>query len=370
MRRKIITGIICGTLYSLLLTGCGTSEKNDEMSYDAKSSNVVNEISADEEYNDSNYMSDDNKAASDSFGGAVYDDASVDEIASNDGEKVNTTPTNNIKKEMLIYKGNIEFDTVDFDKSVAQYKKMLYENEGFIFSETYDVNKVSDKNKRRIYWATVRVPARNYDAVMNNASSIGEVRSLSSDVTNVTKRYSTASSELEIYEEEYERYLNMIKEAKTDEESREIQDKMLPIRLKIADLKSSMGDMETDVAYSYIDITIQEVEAIEEKMVDTFGDRFKEACKEAYEDTISNLQNLLIFVIKNLFGVVILLVIVIVIIVKLVKLRKKELASQNKNKKNKSNDTSGQYNQVAQDSIPDADNNKEEQVVNSDDKIN
>ena len=47
MRRKIITGIICGTLYSLLLTGCGTSEKNDEMSYDAKSSNVVNEISAD-----------------------------------------------------------------------------------------------------------------------------------------------------------------------------------------------------------------------------------------------------------------------------------------------------------------------------------
>lgn len=227
----------------------------------------------------------------------------------------------NINQEMLVYRGVLKIDTLDFNTSVSEFKATVKNLGGIVESESYTDNyssggyyAVDENKKHNVYIATVRIPSSEYDNVMNNSTTLGDVRTRKSNATNVTKQYGTYKSQLEIYEAEYDRYLKLLENATDDSYALMIENELFDIQMNIAELKSSITNIENDVAYSYIDITISEVkEYVEEPAPsDTFGDRFKNKCKESWENFLEGLEDLVFFFVMNIYAIIIIVIIVIV----------------------------------------------------------
>jgi chemotaxis protein histidine kinase CheA len=318
MKRKL--AVILGLM--LVCTGCGSSK-------DSYQSEDNQEYSYSEDYmetaglsvSDSYYDYDEYEASYDAEETAEVDN-SVSSSQSESAASTSTSTSKALNKEMLVYRGSLSVDTLDFDTSVSSFKNLINEKNGFVESESYSDNQstggyysIDAAEKHNTYTATVRVPSSEYDNVMNSAGSLGDVRSRLSNASNVTQQYSTYTSQLEIYETEYNRYLNLLEAATDDEYAFQIENELFDIQIQIANLKSGITNIENDVAYSYIDITIKEVTKYEEKPVetDTFADRFKNVCKNSWSCFMDALEELLFFLIMNIYYIIIILAVIIIV---------------------------------------------------------
>ena len=83
-----------------------------------------------------------------------------------------------------------------------------------------------------------------------------------------------------------------------------------------------MNNIENDVAYSYIHLTVNEVREYTEKPVvkktDTFGQRFKNTVSSTWENFLYFLENLL-FVLIKMLPYLLLIGIIIFIIIRIIK---------------------------------------------------
>lgn len=325
MRKKLFT-IMLGL--TLICTGCGSNKNSDE---------TVKQSLTYDTYNGYDAAPEDTTAAADmdmqEVGGlgeqyesaetdSVYDSDMLAEEMGNPAVQANGSKTGEIKQEMLVYRGELNIDTLDYAASVNAFKMLISEKGGFIETESYTDNfsnsgyyAVDASDKRNLYSATVRVPSKEYDAVMNSATDLGDVRSRYSNASNVTQQYGTYQSQLEIYQAEYDRYLELLKNATEDEYALMIENELFDIQLQIATLKSSISNIENDVAYSYIDITIKEVSEYEERIEvrDTFFERFKRTCKNSWRGFLDVLEEFLFWIIMNIYWIVAIAVIVIIV---------------------------------------------------------
>lgn len=319
MKKKLI--IL--TVLALICTGCGNDKSDDQymedyaVSYSTESAaGMENGIQAGGGFEeDMNYDSEPEAAeeVKDDGGSALEENLST-----------KTGDAGKITKEMLVYRGELSIDTLDFTTSVNDFKNAVNEKGGFIETESYTDNKstgghyvIDKEDKHNMYYATIRIPSSEYDAFMNSASGFGDVRSKYSNATNVTQQYGTYKTQLEIYEAEYNRYLALLEEATEDEYALMIENQLFDIQIQIANLKSGITNIENDVAYSYIDITINEVSeyAPKPERTDTFFDRLKNTCKDSWERFLETLEDILFFIIMNIYGIVIIAAIIIIAII-------------------------------------------------------
>lgn len=260
--------------------------------------------------------------------GETESSAKSEETGDNKTKEDASAQQQKVTKEMLVFHGKVTVDTLHFDQSVEDFKQMLNQADGFIETENFsddgdltDYLMVEEEEKHNLYTATVRVPSAQYDTMMNGAGNLGDVRTKSSNVQNVTQKYSTYQSQLNIYEAEYQRYLKLLEKASEDEYALQIEQKLFDLQVKIAELKSGITNLETDVAYSYIDITIKEVREYQEEpeRTKTFLDRLKHSCKTSWKVFLSLLETILLCLIYTWYYIVIILVILFVVF----KLRRK-----------------------------------------------
>lgn len=333
MKKKFI---ISAMVLTLLCTGCGNTKSDNQTKSAYDNYEYTNSAAYDEggfgvqgsDIQEDYYEMTDGSMSMNST------EAEIGEMPSDsDVLQAKKDVTGVVNKEMLVYRGELAIDTLDFDTSVNDFKALVNEKGGFIESESYTDNRstsgyyaIDESEKRNVYSAMVRIPSSEYDAVINSAGSFGDVRNKSSNATNVTQQYGTYKSQLEIYETEYKRYLSLLEEATEDEYALMIENELFDVQLQIASLKSNITNLENDVAYSYIDITIKEVSKYEDapKKTDTFGDRFKNTCKDSWEGFLEAMEGLLFFIILNVYYLVIIAAIIIAIIIVIKKKRKKK----------------------------------------------
>ncbi len=329
MKKKLI---ISAMVLTLICTGCGNS-KSDNMAQDSYNDyGYTNSVASEQGGFDATYSYDGEK--SDEYVSMETTEAANGEMTPDaDGSQVKKEVTGVVNKEMLVYRGELSIDTLDFNTSVNDFKALINQKGGFIESESYKDNRstsgyyaIEESEKHNVYSAMVRIPSAEYDEVMNSAGSFGDVRNKSSNATNVTQQYGTYKSQLEIYETEYKRYLALLETATEDEYALMIENELFDVQLQIASLKSNISNIENDVAYSYIEVTIKEVSKYEDapKKTDTFGDRFKNTCKDSWERFLEAMEGLLFFIILNVYYLVIIAAIIIAIIIVIKKKRKKK----------------------------------------------
>ncbi|MGN0692258.1 MAG: DUF4349 domain-containing protein [Oscillospiraceae bacterium] len=302
MKRQLLIPIL---LCSLMLTGCGSGEKSSE----AYIANGAYDNSYDSYDSDYSYET-------------SYDTAAAEESpASAENENSDAVTADTIKKEMLVYTCNMTVDVLNFNEAVDSFKESLDNYGGFVESESYSDGGsdsryyYADEEKWQTYYATVRIPSADYDEFCDYAASLGDLRSKNASVENVSSEYYDLNTTLEIYEAKEQRYIDMLADITDDEYAISVEKELTELQVQIARIKTRMNEIRTDVAYSYVYISINEVREYTPEPVkkDTFFQRLSNTLSDAASGFLSFLEGLL-FVLIYLFPYLILIGIIIAII--------------------------------------------------------
>lgn len=292
MKKIIFTTIM---LSSLLLTACGS--KADETSYSSTANNnkaIMNEayFAGDESMAD--YESDNYQENSDS-------DSESDITKLSD--KTNNTSDEIIKKEMLVYSCNMTVDVLDFSEYINSLKNNINTYSAFVENENYSDGGSNnrwynaDGEKWQSYSATIRVPSADYESFCDDIAKLGDLRSKNASVKNMSREYYDLSSDLEIYEAKEARYMELLSTIKDEQYALKVENELTDIQIEISRIKTRMNDIKTDVAYSYVYLTVNEVrEYVEEPEyveTDTFGQRFKNTVSRASSGFLNFMEKLL-----------------------------------------------------------------------------
>lgn len=241
-----------------------------------------------------------------------------------------------INTQMLVYSCDMSIDVLEFDESVDKFHDLIGKYKGFIESENYsdgggyDKWVYSDVQKWKTLSAVIRVPSSSYDDFCREAEKVGDMRRKEASVQNLTTEYSDLKTTLSIYEAKEKRYIDLLSEIKDEKEAVSVENELTNIQIEIARIKTRMNNIENDVAYSYINITINEVREYTEEPViektDTFGQRLKNTVSRTVNNFLEFLEGLL-FLFIRLLPYLVLLGIFLFIVLKIRKAIKKRKIS-------------------------------------------
>lgn len=313
--------IVPAVLSAALLAGCGESS-SDYYSYESNGSDSYHWQYAPSAFS---------KGSSESYDSDGYysDEAEAGDYAAQNNEESGSLAADSIQKEMLVYSCYMEVDTLDFDASLNSFKNTLDTYGGFVETENFNDGGrggrwyYENEEKWQSYSATVRIPSSNYDAFCNSAGGLGDLRSKTSTVENLSQEYSDLSTTLEIYEAKEQRYIDLLADITEDEYAVAIEKELTEIQIQIANIKTRMNRISTDVAYSYVYFTLNEVKeyVAEPVKTDTFFDRLGNTFSNAGRGFLEFLEGLLFFLIYTV-PYFILIGIVVFVIVKITKKRR------------------------------------------------
>lgn len=328
MKGKII---IPAVLCSLIMTACGSGAKTANAAYDSAAS-----------YDSYSYA----ETNSTDAGGYEYAEAETPKVLSDTVDTENGLSADKIKREMLVYTCNMTVDVLNFDEAVGKFKESLDSFGGFVETESYSDGGSSsrwyseDMEKWQSYSATVRIPSADYDNFCAAAAELGDLRSKNASVENVSSEYYDLSAALEIYEAKEERYIALLADITDDEYAVTVERELTELQIEIAKIKTRMNEINTDVAYSYVNISINEVKeySAEPIKTDTFGQRLMNTLSDTGSNFLVFLENLL-FLIIAMLPYLVLIGIIAAVIIAAVKRGKKKKALSAANKAAPKTDT-------------------------------
>lgn len=315
--RSISAFLLC----MILLSGCGSSSNYS-------SDNTFNVSSNEKSYSVQSADSDEAYFYSDE---AEKLDASSDSSGDEDG-----LTADRIKKEMLVYTCDMSVDVLDFDTAVSKFKESLDSYGGFVENENYNDGGSSsrwyseDDEKWQTYSATVRVPSSDYEAFCSAAAELGDLRSKNASVQNVSSEYYDLYTTLEIYEAKEERYITLLADITDDEYAISVEKELTELQIEIAKIKTRMNDISTDVAYSFVNISINEVKEYTPEPIqkNTFGQRLKNTISSTASNFVKFLE-VLLFIIIALLPYIVLIGIIVFVIILIRKSVKKKREAKN-----------------------------------------
>lgn len=321
MKKKIITIMLALMIGGSFIVACGKKSSDSKKKSTREHNDTVEDLGeydGDEEMygntayettvaNYKNNLSMDYADVESEAADEMYQRA--DPAAPSDGQDVNVDAS----KEMLVYRCTMSIDTLNFEESLTALKTKIAEFHGFIERETQsDGNNgngryiIDEEDKDYYYTATIRIPSAYYESFVSATEGIGTLRSKNSSVDNVATRYGTLKNDLEIYEAEYERYMKQYNETKDEAIALEIQRELRNLSITISDIKTQMSMLESDVAYSYVTVTVHKVtekEIKKEKEApkedDDFGTRVSKKAKESWNNFLGFLESILMFFISG-----------------------------------------------------------------------
>lgn len=256
--------LLVSTLVLLLaLSGCGSVNTGYYGESDGLSYTQTNGFSGGSSKADVAY----NSWLSNSFGSS-NGQQNVDVVYSPEADSATEHEPNQtqggaeINKDMLVYHGSVTVSTKEYDKAMDSLKVLFETYDCFIESSSERSNyRYSDDSQLMIYSATIRVNSKDYASFMDGASSVGVVASKSSIVENMNLEYSDTVTALRIYQARLDRYLARLETETDNEIAIQLEREITSIQVTLQQLEARKSLIETDVAYSYVDLTIQEVEA-------------------------------------------------------------------------------------------------------------
>lgn len=316
----IIKTILPVVLCTLILTACGSSDaSNTYFANNTKSESGYAAMTEDYEY-----------AAEDSY---EITDAEENGASSGSPNDEKSLSSDKIKKEMLVYSCNMTVDVLNFDEAIGKFKESLDSFGGFVETENYSDgggnNRWYNENEEKwqTYSATVRVPSSEYDNFCSAAAELGDLRSKNASVENVSSEYYDLSTTLEIYEIKEQRYIALLADITDDEYAVTIEKELTQLQIEIAKIKTRMNQIQTDVAYSFVNITINEVKEYKAEPIkkDTFGERLKNTVSDTAENFLIFLEGTL-FLIISLFPYLVLIGIAAAIVIAIKRNNKRKKA--------------------------------------------
>lgn len=191
---------------------------------------------------------------------------------------------------------------------------------------------IKTRNAGKTYTSTIRVPSSNYSAFCDATANLGDLRYKTANVENLSHEYYDLSATLDIYEAKEKRYQELLDSITDKEYAIKVEEELTSIQIEISKIKTRMNDIRTDVAYSYVNVTINEVKEYEPEpeivKEDTFLQRLSNTVSGATGSFLKIMETLL-FIFIYLFPYAAVVGLIVFIIFKLCKAAEKRKQKRN-----------------------------------------
>ncbi|GAB1416975.1 DUF4349 domain-containing protein [Paludibacter sp.] len=178
----------------------------------------------------------------------------------------------------LIKEGRIEFETIDLKATRAMVLTATKKYNAYISSDQeykFD-NRISNM-------LVVRVPANKFDQLLQDAThGVTKFDNKDISVLDVTEEFLDIQARLKTKKELENRYLALLKQAKSVSDVLEIEQKMGQLRSDIESIEGRMKYIESQVQLSTL--TISFYEAVPRNIA--FGNKFKHGFRSGWENFI------------------------------------------------------------------------------------
>lgn len=257
-------------------------------------------------------------AANDGYGGlASYSsDISYEYAEAEEQDGSGETETAEVDPDKIIYSGEAQVETQNFDDSIAKLMDMLEQYGGWIESSSlsganyYSISRGNSGNRSASY--TLRIPSDKFETVMNNLSQLGNVPYTYTYSENVTAQYYDTQARLTAYETQEARLLEMMEKAETVSDVITIEEKLTELRYEIESLQSTLNNWDRKVSYSSLYVTVDEVGEYTPQPQQSYLQELWQALTGAFKDLGQFFKNFLVFLVSIIPTIIVLVILFLV----------------------------------------------------------
>lgn len=238
------------------------------------------------------------------YGGFGTEEAWLDmeAPAENAKEAENDAPA--INPEKIIYSADTNIETTDFDAAVNGLNELLKQYGGFVESASVNDANYYNKSRGSVYhrsaYYTLRVPSENFNKLMGELSTLGNIPYSHVYTDNITSQYYDVQARLDAYKVQEETLLKLMDKAESIEDIIAVESRLSEVRYMIESLQSTINNWDRQVSFSSISLSIDEVSEYTPEARETYGQRLGRAVKDGFENVVEFFQDLLIFLAETL----------------------------------------------------------------------
>ena len=264
MKKNPLFPLLGVAIIALSLYGCGQSEGIVDNGYvDGGAGSYAAKSSAFPQSEPSYDAAEDSYAMTEEAADYDYEADTREAQPIEVDERAATDDSPKLDREKIVYTGSISTETMEWDKSIAAIKKLISDNDGIIQSENEYYNNsdwyYETQEKVRTIRISARIPSKNFNKVLEGAGGIGQMTEKTMNASNITREYYDVQARLKTKQTELERFTSILEKADKVKDILEIEDRISDVQYEIDSAKAQLENMNLDVAYSTIDISVTEV---------------------------------------------------------------------------------------------------------------
>ena len=235
--------------------------------------------------------------------------------------------------EKLIYSASATVETTEFDRTIEKLSALVEQYGGFVESSSINGSNYYTQSRgyssERYASYVIRVPSGKFSALMGSLSTLGNVPYSHTYTENITAQYYDSDARLTAYQTQEARLLEMMEAAETVEDLIAIEEKLTELRYQIESLQSTLKNWDRQVAYSTLDLEVQEVIEYTPESRMSYGQELALALTNGLRRTGEFFKDLLLAIVGALPALVILAVVLAILIPVWKKHRKARRAKKN-----------------------------------------
>ena len=221
-----------------------------------------------------------------------------------DVEQSVTVPADAERK--IIKTFDIGSETKDFDGAIASLNTLVTENGGYVESSTSSNKSLNNKSDSYTRYATytIRIPAEKAEAFVGSVGTLFNITSNRSYVEDISETYYSIEARLDELKVERDSLLQVLEQPETAKDYDlwlTINQRLSEVRQQIAVYQGQINRYDSQVAYSTVNLTINEVIHFTEVSENrSFGGRLGAAFKEGWSNFAVGMQDFAIWLAEAL----------------------------------------------------------------------
>ena len=329
MKMKKITALLLALLMIFSLAACGrsTSYAKSESSPSYAPAAGLNYAADYDAYIEEPMM-----AEEASYGGFAA--AAAPQESNSAAAQTSAPSAGDIAVDKIIYSASATVETTDFDDTVAKLEAMIAQYGGFVESSSISGNNYYYSS--RGYASTrsadyrIRIPSRDFAAVMNSLSTLGNVPYSNTYTENITSQYYDVQARLNACRTQEQTLLDMMSKAEKVSDMLEIQEQLSDVRYRIESLQSTLTNWDRQVSYSTISLSVQEVQEYTPEAKMGFGEQLRLAIGRGFKSVGEFFRNLLLWLLEALPSLILLAVLAVLVVFLVRRIRRRVKAKRAK----------------------------------------
>lgn len=188
-------------------------------------------------------------------GNGMSGDLIVKEEVSLDKEASEKLPDN----RKLIQTVNMQAETENLDTVLGQIDSRIAQLGGYVESSNVQNGSAYSSRRYRSASLTIRIPAEDLDAFIDQVGKISNIVSSQKNVEDVTLSYVATESRMKALQAEEARLLELIEKAETLNDLLTLDKRLTEVRTELEQVTSALRVFDNQVDYATIYLSISEV---------------------------------------------------------------------------------------------------------------